>query len=144
METLYEATDILDFCKTQNIGRQFHVEFNTGVNTQELQRNVRFYVSKSGGILCKVNNTTKSINNLCAGYRVKILNTLDDKLIAERDIDYEYYHNEAYKIIDPIMLGISPNLKGDKSKGTKSGKALLKKYGGGGSYATLFDDNEDD
>lgn len=42
------------------------------------------------------------------------------------------------------MLGISPNLKGDKTKGTKSGKALLKKYGGGGSYTTLFDDNEDD
>ena len=59
-------------------------------------------------------------------------------------VDYEYYQNEAYKIIDPIMLGISPNLKGDKNKGTKSGKALLKKYGGGGSYTTLFDDNEDD
>ena len=42
------------------------------------------------------------------------------------------------------MLGISPNLKGDKTKGTKSGKALLKKYGGGGSYATLFDDNVED
>ncbi len=144
LETLYEATDILDFCKTQNIGRQFHVSFTYGPDTKELQRNVRFYVSKSGGILCKVNNTTKGINNLCAGYRVKVLNTLDDKPIAERDIDFEYYYNEAYKIIDPIMLGISTNLKGDKTKGTKSGKALLKKYGGGGSYATLFDDNEDD
>lgn len=144
LETLYEATDILDFCKTQNIGRQFHVEFNTGINTQQLQRNVRFYVSKSGGILCKVNNATKGINNLCAGYRVKILNTLDDKTITERDIDYEYYYNEVYKIIDPIMLGISPNQKGDKTKNIKSGKALLKKYGGGGSYATLFDDNDND
>ena len=84
------------------------------------------------------------MNNLCAGYRVNVLNTLDDKPITERNIDYEYYYNEAYKIIDPIMLGISPNLKGDKMKRTKSGKALLKKYGGGGSYATLFDDNEDD
>jgi hypothetical protein len=80
---------------------------------------------------------------MCAGYRVKVLNTLDDKPITQRDIDYEYYYNEALKLIDPIMLGISPNQKGDKSKGTKSGKALLKKYGGG-SYASLFDDNEDD
>ena len=144
LETLYEATDILDFCKTQNIGRQFHVEYTYGNDKQELQRNVRFYVSKLGGFLYKVNNSTKVINNLCAGYRVNVLNTLDDKPITERNIDYEYYYNEAYKIIDPIMLGISPNLKGDKSKGTKSGKALLKKYGGGGSYATLFDDNEDD
>ena len=144
LETLYEATDILDFCKTQNIGRQFHVQFSIGTDNKELQRNVRFYVSKSGGSLYKVHNTTKVLNNLCAGYKVKVLNTLDDKLITQRDIDYEYYHNEAYKIIDPIMLGISPNAKGDKTKGIKSGKALLKKYGGGGSYATLFDDNEDD
>ena len=141
LETLYECTDILDFCKTQNIGRQFHVSFTYGTDTKELQRNVRFYVSKSGGILCKVNNTTKSINNLCAGYRVKVLNTLDDLPITERQIDYEYYYNEALKLIDPIMLGISPNQKGNKSHGTKSGKALLKKYGGG-SYATLFDDND--
>lgn len=144
LESLYEATDILDFCKTQNIGKQFHVEYTQGNNKQELQRNVRFYVSKVGGFLYKVNNSTKSINNLCAGYRVNVLNTLDDKPITQRNIDYEYYYNEAYKIIDPIMLGISPNLKGDRTKGTKSGKALLKKYGGGGSYATLFDDNEDD
>lgn len=26
MDTLYKAKNILDFCKTQNIGKQFHVE----------------------------------------------------------------------------------------------------------------------
>ena len=143
LETLYECNDILDFCKTQNIGRKFTVEFSINAGSEEIQRNVRFYVSKSGGSLFKVDKTEGSISNMCAGYRVKVLNTLDDKPITQRDIDYEYYYNEALKLIDPIMLGISPNQKGDKSKGTKSGKALLKKYGGG-SYASLFDDNEDD
>lgn len=143
LETLYEATDILDFCKTQNIGRRFIVEYSVNSKTEEIQRNTRFYVSKSGGSLFKVDKTENYRGNLCAGYRVKILNTLDDLPITQRDIDYEYYYNEALKLIDPIMLGISPNQKGDKTKGTKSGKALLKKYGGG-SYATLFDDNEDD
>lgn len=143
LETLYEATDILDFCKTQNIGRRFTVAFSVNAGLEEIQRNVRFYVSKSGGSLYKVDKTENYMGNLCAGYRVKILNTLDDLPITQRDIDYEYYYNEALKLIDPIMLGISPNQKGDKAKGTKSGKSLLKKYGGG-SYATLFDDNEDD
>ena len=34
LETLYEATDILDFCKTQNIGKQFHVEYVYGNQTR--------------------------------------------------------------------------------------------------------------
>ena len=44
------------------------------------------------------------------------------------------------KIIDPIKLSISPNLKADAKKKTKSGKALIKKYSG--QYLTLFDDND--
>ena len=48
-------------------------------------------------------------------------------------------------IIDKMTQEIinRSNLFEEETKGTKSGKALLKKYGGG-SYATLFDDNEDD
>ena len=69
---------------------------------------------------------------------VKVLNTLDDIPIEERNINYGYYYNEAYKIINPIKLGISPNQKGDKQKGLNSGKALIKTYNQ--QYLTLFDD----
>ena len=140
LESLYEATNILDFCKTQNIGRQFHVEFYKNSKKDILQRNVRFYVSKSGGNLFKVDEDG-NINNLCKGYRVKILNSLDDKYIGERDIDYGYYYQECLKLIDPIKLGISPNQKA--TRGGKTGKTLLAKYGGGG-YGNLFENNEDD
>ena len=140
LETLYECRNILDFCKTQNVGRQFHVEYTEGVENKELQRNVRFYVSNTGGAIFKVNNNTKQRNNLCAGNRVTVLNTLDDERIEFRNINYNYYYNEAYKIINPIKLQISPNQKGNPVKKTKSGKALIKKYAA--QYNTLFDDND--
>ena len=140
METLYECKNILDFCKTQNVGKQFHVEFATNKGFEQLQRNVRYYVSSDGGVIYKTHNIDGNKNNLCAGYKVKILNTLDDVRIELRQINYQYYYDECMKIIDPIKLSISPNLKADANKKTKSGKALIKKYSS--SYLTLFDDDE--
>lgn len=142
LETLYEAKNILDFCKTQNVGKQFHVEFiDNNSEFKEMQRNVRFYVANKGGVIEKVHNNTKARGNLCAGYKVIILNTLDDVRIEYRNINYSYYLKEANKIIDPIKLQISPNQKGDSNKKTKTGKSLIKKYSG--CYQTLFDDNEE-
>lgn len=60
--------------------------------------------------------------------------------IQYRNIDYNYYYKECIKIIDPIKLGISPNAKGNRARGTKSGKALIKKYSE--QYNSLFDDND--
>lgn len=138
LETFYESTDILDFCKTQNIGRKFNAVYATN-EYKEIQRNVRFYVSNRGGSLFKRDENMK-LNNLCAGYKVTILNTLDDIPISLRDINYNYYYEEALKIIDPIQLGISPKQKGNPAMKIKSGKSLLKKYGGGSQNLSLFDD----
>ena len=142
LETLYECKNILDFCLTQNVGRQFTVEYSIGGKNYTMQQNVRFYVTNQGGILNKVNKNTLGKSNLCAGYQVAILNTLDDKKIEYRNINYSFYYKEAIKIIDPIKLNISPNQKGDNKKGTKSGKVLIKKLSG--QYASLFDDLEDE
>lgn len=140
LETLYECKNILEFCKTQNVGRQFHVEFTVDSNRRTLQRNVRFYVANKGGVIEKV-NVNKSRSNLCSGHQVIVLNTLDDVRIEYRNINYSYYYNEALKIIDPIKLSISPNQKGNASKGLKSGKAIIKKHSG--MYQSLFDDAEE-
>lgn len=135
METLYEARNILDFCKTQNIGRQFHVEIscinkNNKIGFIEYQRNIRYYVKNNGDNLFKVHNINKNKSNLCAGYTCKILNTLDDERIEMRDINYNYYYKECMKIIDPIKLKISPKGKG---------KSIIKKNSN--NYLSLFDDN---
>lgn len=138
LETLYESTNILDFCMTQNIGRQFHVEFTKDGETNILQRYVRFYVTNKGGILEKINDNTMQRNNLCAGKQVAIINTLDDKRIEYRNINYSFYYEECMKIINPIKLNISPNQKGNANRKTKSGKVLIKKYSN--AFNTLFDD----
>ena len=140
IETLYECKDILAFCKTQNIGKKYTAVF---VDTKEhnIQRNVRFYVSNNGGYIFKKEINGK-LNNLCAGFKTTILNTLDDTPIELRDINYNYYYQEAMKIIDPIQLGISPQQKANTLLGQKSGKALLKKYSGMSNELSLFDNNE--
>ena len=144
METLRNHKDILDFCKTQNVGKQFEVVYQKVENGKVIdvhsQRHVRFYVSTKGVIIMKENVNSNQRSVLASGKPVIILNKLDDKNISLRNIDYKYYYEEAYKIINPIKLGISPNQKGDKNKKTLSGKALLKKNFG--LYNSLFD-NED-
>ena len=143
MQTLKEHTDILDFCKTQNVGKQFEVVYEVmedgKLKTVHSQRHVRFYVSTKGVVIQKENKVDNKRSRLASGLPVQILNILDDKPIEERNINYKYYRDEAYKIIDPIKLGISPNQKGDKTRGTKSGKALIKTYSE--QYLTLFDDD---
>ena len=145
MQTLKEHTDILDFCKTQNVGKQFEIVYDTIVEGELLsvysQRHVRFYVSTSGVVIQKEEKNTHKRQKLASGLPVKILNTLDDLPIEERDIDYKYYYEEAYKIINPIKLGISSNQKGSKNNKTLSGKALLKEYNQ--QYLTLFDEIDD-
>ena len=137
MDTLQNATNILDFCKTQNVGRQFHVEETKVVNGKiehiVCQRYVRFYVSNNGVIIEKVHNDNGTRSRLAAGSVVTVLNTLDDKDIALRDINFRYYYQECIKIIDPIKLGITP-------KG--SGKTKIKKASG--MYNSLFDEEEID
>ena len=144
METLRNHKDILDFCKTQNVGRQFEVVYDVydkgKITHIHSQRHVRFYVSTKGIVIQKENKITGARSKLAGGNSVCILNSLDDKPIEERNINYSYYYNECYKIIDPIMLGISPTQKGDRNKGIISGKAAIKKYSH--QYNTLFDDND--
>ena len=144
METLRSATDILDFCKTQNIGRQFEVVYDKvedgKIVTIHTQRYVRFYVSSKGVVIQKENKIDNKRSKLASGLPVQILNTLDDKPIEERNVNYKYYYDEAYKIINPIKLGISPTQKADASTKMKSGKNLIKKYAH--DYLTLFDEED--
>ncbi len=143
MTTLRNHKDILDFCKTQNVGRQFEVVYDICEKGKIIhihsQRHVRFYVSTKGVIIQKENKVSGAKSKLAGGNSVCILNSLDDLPIEERNINYSYYYNECYKIIDPIMLGISPTRKGDRHNGILSGKAAIKKFTH--QYNSLFDDD---
>jgi hypothetical protein len=144
MTTLRNHKDILDFCKTQNVGRQFEVVYDVCEKGKIIhvhsQRHVRFYVSTKGVVIQKENKVSGAKSKLAGGNSVCILNSLDDLPIEERNINYGYYYNECYKIIDPIMLGISPTRKGDRDKGITSGKVAIKKMTH--QYNSLFDDDD--
>lgn len=131
METLTKEKNILEFCKTQNVGRSWKLSYTyfNGIvwSSVNFQRNTRFYVSKNGGVLEKVAADGRK-SNLCSGYRVTPLNTLDDEPISTRNVDYKYYYQECFKITNPIQLGIS-------SKG--KGKTITRNFGG--VYQNLFD-----
>lgn len=140
METLRNSKSILDFCRTQNVNRKYYIEYTHVVDhkmvVEEVQRNTRFYVSLTGGLLMKVevlgwdeNNQPKlKKSSLCAGQRVTVCNLVEDKDISELNINYLYYYNECMAIIEPIEQ--SRNNKG-------KGKRLVKKYYG--MRNTLFD-----
>lgn len=137
MDTLKAATNILDFCMTQNVGKNFHIiqrrVINNEVVDEVYQRYVRFYVANNGHVLMKVHNISGQKEQFAAGTVVQICNSLDDTPIELRNIDYGYYYRECMKIIEPVKLGISPKGKG---------KTRVKKYAG--MYNKLFDDDETD
>ena len=137
MDTLKAATNILDFCMTQNVGKNFHIiqrrVINNEVVDEVYQRYVRFYVANNGHVLMKVHNISGQKERFAAGTVVQICNSLDDTPIELRNIDYGYYYRECMKIIEPVKLGISPKGKG---------KTRVKKYAG--MYNKLIDDYETD
>lgn len=147
MTTLREHKDILDFCKTQNVGRKFGilaVKVNNGKFEEiETQRNCRYYISNSGCILKKVNKQTNDKFSLVSGNYVTLLNTLDDAPIETRNINYKYYYDEAYKIINPIMLGFSSKASVSKYSVKSDGKRrkgkLVNIYSN--DFLTLFDND---
>lgn len=144
METLRNHKDILDFCKTQNVGRKFRVCYDKIVDgkiiTVYCQQHFRFYVSQKGVVIQKEDTATGKRSVLGGGLSSIMLNNLDDKPIEERGINYAYYYNECMKFINPIKLGISPKQKANSAHKTLSGRALLKKRFG--LYNDLFDENE--
>lgn len=141
MDTLRKHKDILDFCKTQNVGRKFKVCYDKVVDgkvtTVYCQQHFRFYVANKGVVIQKEDTLTNKRSRLGGGLPVTLLNNLDDKPIEERGINYGYYYNECLKFINPIKLGISPNQKGNSNHKTVSGKVLIRQRSG--LYNDLFD-----
>lgn len=131
MESLTKEKNILKFCMTQNVGKSWKVIYkqvkNGKIINEEFQRNTRFYVANHGGSLEK-HAIDGRVCNLSSGNYVIPLNTLTDDDISTRDINYKYYYQRCFDIVNPILLGISP-------KG--SGKTIVKKMGG--MYQNLFD-----
>lgn len=100
-EFIENHTEIKDFLMSEKTGKQWTVEYNNVTQ----QRTNRFYASTDGAYLWKWkldDNGIKSYQNMLASSGVTILNTLDEKPISERKINYRYYLREALKVIDTL------------------------------------------
>lgn len=102
-KTLYECKDILKFCTYQKVAKKFDVLYG-GKKVQHINR---YYMSTNGKELVKkdpLDTSGRKPTALCAGSVVTIYNTFDDKPIEERNINYQYYLTEIYKIINVLEI----------------------------------------
>lgn len=121
--TIYNCTDIYDFCKAVKANRGAHFELHSvldGKNEIEyLNKTVRYYVSNRGHKLIKKLPPLKEsvyentlfdgtfTQDRSVGVESKYLITYFNKFIKKNnfldyDVNYEYYINEVEKIIKPI------------------------------------------
>lgn len=103
-ETVYNCKDILKFCTYQKPKKEFQVFYGN----EKVTRINRYYMSNKGKNLYKQRYIDGSLIgskiSLCANSAVTIYNKFDDKDISERNINYNYYLNEIYKIITPMKF----------------------------------------
>lgn len=102
-ETLKEDKDIKDYLTYQRVSRDFIVEYN---GEKALHIN-RFYMSTNGGILIKYKmekGGKAQATRLCATSPVTIYNKFEDKPFEEYKVNYRYYKNEIYKIINELEI----------------------------------------
>lgn len=110
--------NIYDFCMSVKTSRDFKNEYHYIENNKKkvkvLQKDLRYYISNSGGSLLKAYESPKPNKKgvivthiaLSAGtYNTPFLMFKPVKNFKEYDINYNYYLSETYKIIYAILYG---------------------------------------
>lgn len=104
--TIKRHGDVLDYCLSQKTGQDFDTKEITMLFDEleeiKLQKNNRFYVSNTGSSIVKVKRDSGRRTSLVAKQSLTVLNNLDDKPISKRDINYDWYIEQAWKVIDEV------------------------------------------
>jgi len=104
-DTILNHTNIYDFCGRQKFSRDSYGEIHyisrnsSEITIEKQQKNVRYYISKSGKKFVKQysKGSSEIINK---GYDVEIFNKYIEKEMNDYKIDYSFYIREVNKIID--------------------------------------------
>lgn len=108
-ETIRNHTDIYDFCiRHKSIGAwkaEAHSLKDWEEKVDNLNKNVRFFVSISGSSLYKKNKKDNRQIGIRVGKTVTLFNQYFEKPMNEYNIDYAYYIKEAYDIIYSVDDG---------------------------------------
>ena len=108
--TIKNHDNIYDFCARQKfIGDDYGVtttvEYKDGeyrTITEKQQKNVRYYISNKGSSFTKY-YADGSTEIIAGGYQVKVFNKYIEKDMKDYNINYQYYIQEANKIINTII-----------------------------------------
>ncbi len=116
-KTILNHTNFYDFLGREKFDARFKALlqkvdvgtdlFSQGYRFEELGKVVRYYVSENGDpfykkTLSKDNKKKENLSRICVGYKVKIANLVRDEIAQNHDIDYDFYYNEAMKLINGI------------------------------------------
>lgn len=97
-ETIRNCRDLNKFITYQKVNKKFKVEYNN----KFIPRINRYYVATNGYNLFKVDPETNKYISLLSGYGVIIVNNFDEIKEFPKNINYQYYIEEANKIISPF------------------------------------------
>lgn len=108
LETLKSEKSVYEFLISQKTGSDFITEELNYVDRwfekNKLQKNNRYFVSKSGSTIYKRKEGSDKHISLVANHTVQVLNNIDEsKSISEYAIDYYWYNEESWKVLDEIQ-----------------------------------------
>lgn len=113
-DTIVNERNIYLFCITQNVDSSFQVVYRNvikGKVTETLvQKNIRFYISKTGGSILKKKNDDYS--SIVAKQAITVFNdyfTVND--FKDYNVKYAYYIQEAEKLVKIIKSSLKGNTK---------------------------------
>ena len=101
--TLENCKDISMFVTYQKVANDFIVEYNN----EKVSHINRFYMSKDGGRLIKYKiekGGKAKATMVCASSLITIYNKFDNIPFEKRNINFRYYKNEIYKIINSLEI----------------------------------------
>jgi hypothetical protein len=104
----YGAYDFFRFVRAQSSPKKglpelnFISVHNRQVIPEKLQKTNRYYVSKSGGKIIKQYKDGSKANIVAGPYSMKVCNFVDNSSDFS-DIDYNFYINEAKKLVSAVQ-----------------------------------------
>lgn len=104
--------DPFDFMLRTNVPRNSRLQLETSNVIQIIQNVTRYYISNNGGELIKVMPPVKGKDDarrigINVGFKVTTQNTFTGSL---EDVNYDWYIDEAYKLITPLTSGVLKDL----------------------------------
>jgi hypothetical protein len=113
-DTILNHTNIYDFClrlktNAKSIPIYTYVDPETKeICNKTLDRTTRYYISNKGGSLSKKFKENDNVVGVNIGYSATIFNKYIEKdNFKDYDINYQFYINEAMKIVNTIVKPLS-------------------------------------